>query len=116
MLSNVASKAKSDKLAATWRPRHTAEGTTIADYRIICVVRGTGGDLEGVGYAANGNAVMYDDIWTVEQAREAIEQGHRLYTLGPADGYATVERSGDGIRARSEHGEGDQLDDLPPCS
>ena len=55
----------------------------MADYRIICVVRGTDGDLQGVGYAANGNAVMYDEIWSVEQARAAIEQGDRLYTMHP---------------------------------
>jgi hypothetical protein len=79
------------------------------------VVRGTDGGLEGVGYAANGNAVMYDDTWTVEQARGAIEQGHRLYTLSPSGGYATVELSGEGISARSDHGAGDQLDDLPAC-
>ena len=91
-------------------------GTAIADYRIICVVRGTDGDLERVGYAANGNAVMYDDTWTVEQAREAIKEGHRLYTLSPSGGYAALELSEDGIRASSDHTAGDQLDDLPPCT
>lgn len=89
--------------------------TAIADYRIICVVRGTEGKLEGVGYAANGNAVMYDDIWTVEQARQAIEAGHRLYTLSSGGGYAEVELTVDGIQARSDHSPGDKLDDLPTC-
>ena len=93
----------------------TALRNAIADYRIICVVRGTEGNLEGVGYAANGNAVMYDDIWTVEQAREAIEEGHRLYTLSPAGGYAQVELTADGIQATSDHSPGDKLDDLPTC-
>lgn len=89
--------------------------TAIADYRIICVLRGTDGDLEGVGYAANGNAVMYDDIWTVEQARAALAEGHRLYTLSPEGGYAQVELTAEGIRATSDHSAGDTLDDLPTC-
>jgi len=100
------------KLAATFA---AARGVAIADYRIICVVRGTDGGLKGVGYAANGNAVMYDDVWTIEQVRQAIEQGHRLYTLSSSGGYGEVEPSGEGIRARSDHRPGDQLDDLPPC-
>jgi hypothetical protein len=58
---------------------------------------------------------MYDEIWTVEQARQAMEQGHRLYTLSSSGGYATVEPSEDGIRAPSDHGGRDQLDDLPTC-
>ena len=87
----------------------------MADYRIICVVRGTDGDLQGVGYAANGNAVMYDEIWNVEQARAAIEQGDRLYTLDASGCYGEVELSENGIRARSDKGTGDQLDELPAC-
>jgi hypothetical protein len=58
---------------------------------------------------------MYDDIWTVEQARHAIEQGHRLYTLSPSGGYAQVELSEESLRARSDHSTGDQLDELPVC-
>jgi hypothetical protein len=58
---------------------------------------------------------MYDDIWTIEQARHAIAQGHRLYTLSSSGGYGEVEPRGEGIRARSDHRTGDQLDDLPPC-
>ena len=87
----------------------------MADYRIICVVRGTDGDLEGVGYAANGNAVMYDDVWTVEQARDAIAQGNRLYSLSSSGGYSELELSGESIRAKSDHRTGDQLDELPAC-
>lgn len=68
-----------------------------------------------MGYAANGNAVMYDDVWTVEQARAAIEEGHRLYTLSSSGGYARVELTDDGIRATSDHNDADTLDDLPPC-
>jgi hypothetical protein len=113
VLSTVAFPPKGDKLAATQRPRFT--GVAIVDYRIICVVRGTDGDLQGVGYAANGNAVMYDEIWSVEQARSAVEQGHRLYILGPVAGFGEVEVFEDGIRATSAHGAGDRLDALPPC-
>lgn len=98
-----------------WLLRAALQGVRIADYRIICVVRGTDGDLEGVGYAANGNAVMYDDVWTVAEARDAIAQGNRLYTLSPSGGYAQVKRSGENLSAISDHGTGDQLDDLPTC-
>ena len=45
---------------------------------------------------------MYDDLWTLEQARQAIEQGHRLYTVSPETG------------APAEFDESD-LDGLPPC-
>ena len=58
---------------------------------------------------------MYDDIWTVEQAREALQAGHRLYILSPAGGYAQVELTDDGIQATSDHSGGDKLDDLPAC-
>lgn len=115
MLSTVASLREGDKLRATWRLRQTAEGRAIADYRIICVVRGEEGDLQGVGYAGNGNAIMYDDTWSVAQAREAIEEGHRLYTLSSSGGYAEVELTEDGIQATSDHSPGDQLDALPTC-
>lgn len=79
------------------------------------MVRDDEGDLQGVGYAGNGNAIMYDDVWTVEQARAAIEEGHRLYTLSPSGGYAEVELTDDGIQAMSDHSPGDTLDDLPAC-
>jgi hypothetical protein len=58
-----------------------------------------------VGYSANGNEVMYDDLWTIEQAREAIEQGHRLYVVSPTSG----DRSD--VDLESD----DDLADLPPC-
>ena len=98
-----------------WHLRPGSEGKAVADYRIICAVRGADGDLQGVGYAANGNAVMYDDVWTVEQARAAIAAGHRLYTLSSGGGYARVEVTEDGIRATSDHSDTNTLDDLPPC-
>jgi hypothetical protein len=58
-----------------------------------------------MGYSANGNAVMYDDLWTIEQAREALEQGHRLYIVSPA--------SGD--RTELDLESYDELEDLPTC-
>lgn len=79
------------------------------------MVRGDEGELQGVGYAENGNAVMYDDVWTVEQARAAIESGHRLYTLSPSGCYAKVERTELGIRAIPDHDGGDMIDELPVC-
>jgi hypothetical protein len=113
VLSTVASRSKGDKLALTFQ--RPVRGVAINDYRIICVVRGSDGDLEGVGYTANGNAIMYDEIWTVEQARSAVEQGDRLYTLSASGGYGEIELTEDGIRARSDQGEGDPLDELPSC-
>jgi hypothetical protein len=77
----------------------------IAEYRIICVVRRADGHPRAVGYSANGNGVMYDDIWSIEDARQAIEQGHRLYVLSPTSGDRTE------IDLESY----DALDDLPPC-
>lgn len=108
----------SDPRTINSRPHGVCGGQlrgVIADYRIICAVRGDEGELQGVGYAANGNAVMYDDVWTIEQARRAIEEGNRLYTLSPSGGYAVVELTGHGIQARSDHTGGDTLDELPAC-
>lgn len=76
-------------------------GAAIAEYRIICVVRRADGHPRAVGYTANGNGVMYDDLWTIEQARQAVADGHRLYT---------VDRSGERVDV-----ELDALEDLPPC-
>ncbi len=59
---------------------------------------------------------MYDDLWTVGQAREAIEQGHRLYTVSPSTGAeAELEVSADGIRTRPDQTTDNKLDDLPAC-
>jgi hypothetical protein len=92
------------------------DGVAIAEYRIICVVRRADGHLRAVGYSANGNAVMYDDLWSVAQAREAIEEGHRLYTVSPATGeQADLELHADGIRTRLDESTDHTLDDLPPC-
>jgi hypothetical protein len=115
LLSTVSSRLERDKLETTVASAAEIGGEVVADYRIICVVRSEAGELQGVGYAANGNAVMYDDVWTVEQARAAIEQGHRLYTLSPGGGYARVELTEEGIRASSDHNGRDTLDELPTC-
>lgn len=48
---------------------------------------------------------MYDDLWTIEQARNAIEQGHRLYVLSP----------GSGDRTELDLESYDELEDLPTC-
>ena len=55
-----------------------------------------------MGYTANGNDVMYDDLWTIEQARQAVADGHRLYTVDP---------SGERVDVAL-----DALEDLPPCN
>jgi hypothetical protein len=57
---------------------------------------------------------MYDDVWTIEQARHAIEKGHRLYVVSPSSGArAELELFGGGIRTRPEQTTDNSLDDLP---
>lgn len=57
---------------------------------------------------------MYDDVWTIEQARQAIEKGHRLYIVSPSTGAeAELELAGDGIRTKSEQTTDNTLYDLP---
>jgi hypothetical protein len=93
-----------------------AEERDIAEYRVICVVRREDGHLRAVGYSKDGNSVMYDDLWTVAQARQAIEEGNRLYTVSPATGeQADLEVHADGIRTRPDQASDNALDDLPPC-
>jgi hypothetical protein len=59
---------------------------------------------------------MYDGLWTVGQARERIEHGHRLYTVSPSTGAeADLEVSAEGIRANPGQATDNKLDDLPPC-
>ena len=48
---------------------------------------------------------MYDELWTIEEARAAIEEGHRLYVVSPASG-ARVELDLESYR---------DLEGLPPC-
>jgi hypothetical protein len=88
----------------------------IAEYRVICVVRRADGHLRAVGYTADGNGVMYDDVWTIEEARQAIEDGHRLYTISPATGARSeLEVHGEGIRTKPNQSAEHNLEDLPPC-
>jgi hypothetical protein len=89
----------------------------IADYRIVCVIRRADGHIRGVCYSADGNAVMYDDKWTLEEAREAIQQGHRLYAVSPSTGVEVeFELDEEGIRLKPRESADLDLDDLPSCS
>jgi hypothetical protein len=88
----------------------------VAEYRIICVVRRADGHVRAVGYSETANSVMYDDLWTLEEAREAIQQGHRLYAVSPSTGVEVeFELHGEGICARPGEGADLDLDDLPTC-
>jgi hypothetical protein len=99
----------------SWRLRiRSRDGSAIADYRIICVFHGANGQVRAVGYSEAGHAAMYDDVWTIEQARHAIEKGHRLYIVSPTTGaQAELELYGDGIRTKPEQSTDNTLDDLP---
>lgn len=67
-----------------------------------------------MGYSEGGHDVMYDDVWTIEQARHAIEKGHRLYIVSPSSGaQAEIEIFEDGIRTKPEQSTDNTLDDLP---
>jgi hypothetical protein len=55
---------------------------------------------------------MYDDLWTLDEARHAIQQGHRLFAVSPSTGVEVeLELHGEGIRASADL----DLDDLPSC-
>ena len=59
---------------------------------------------------------MYDDLWTLEEARHAIEQGHRLYAISPSTGVEIeIELQGEDLRARPGESVDHDLDDLPSC-
>ena len=88
----------------------------ISEYRIICVVRRADGHVRAVGYSEDGNSVMYDDLWTLDEARHAIQQGHRLFVVSPSTGVEVeLELNGEGIRAASGESTDLDLDDLPTC-
>ena len=90
-------------------------GKRTAEYRIVCVVRRADGHVRAVGYSARGDGIRHDDVWTLEEARSAIQQGLRLYAVSPSTGAEVeLELHGEGIRARP--GESVDLDDLPTCS
>ena len=87
-----------------------------AEFRIICVCRRADGHVRQIGYSESGTDVMYDDLWTVQQAREAIEQGHVLYVLDPSTGERSELELHDGELRPSSGLDADRtLDDLPPC-
>ncbi|TML73164.1 MAG: hypothetical protein E6G12_11895 [Actinobacteria bacterium] len=59
---------------------------------------------------------MYDELWSIEEARRAIQEGHRLYIVDPSTGERVeLELAGEDIRAKRERGTDNVLDDLPPC-
>lgn len=87
----------------------------MADYRIVCVNHAPEGHIESVGYTQYDTGEGYDDIWTVEEARYAIAQGHRLYTVSRTSGkQADVELYEDTIRTSPDQST-DNLDDLAHC-
>jgi hypothetical protein len=86
------------------------------EYRIVCVARRADGHVRAVGYSQHGNGVMYDDFWTLEEARLAIRQGHRLYAVSPSTGVEVeLELHEEGIRTKPNEGTDLDLDDLPTC-
>jgi len=59
---------------------------------------------------------MYDDLWTLEEARHAIQQGNRLYAVSPSTGVEVeFELQGEGIRPTPGENVDLDLDDLPTC-
>jgi hypothetical protein len=90
-------------------------GRRSTEYRIVCVVRRADGHVRAVGYSEGGHSVMYDDLWTLEEARHAIQQGHRLYAVSPTGVEVELELHGEGIRVRPGEGADLDLDDLPTC-
>jgi hypothetical protein len=88
---------------------------SISEYRIICVVRRADGHVRAVGYSEGGHSVMYDDLWTLEEARHAIQQGHRLYAVSPTGVEVELELHEESIRAKPGEGADLDLDDLPTC-
>ena len=93
-----------------------AERRSITGYRIVCVVRRADGHVRAVCYSESGSGVIYDDQWTLEEARHAIQQGHRLYAVSPSTGVEVeLELHGESIRARPGENADLDLDDLPTC-
>jgi len=88
---------------------------SITEYRIVCVARRADGHVRAVGYSEGGHSVMYDDLWTLEEARHAIQQGHRLYAVSPTGVEVEFELHGESVRARPGEGADLDLDDLPTC-
>jgi hypothetical protein len=88
----------------------------IGEYRIICVVRRADGHVRAVGYSESGHDSGHDDLWTLDEARRAIQQGHRLFTVSPSTGVEVeVELHEESIRTSSGESVDHDLDDLPNC-
>ena len=89
---------------------------SITEYRIVCLVRRADGHVRAVCYSESGSGVMYDDQWTLEEARHAIQQGHRLYAVSPSTGVEVeLALHGEGNRTRPGEDVDFDLDDLPTC-
>jgi len=59
---------------------------------------------------------MYDDLWTLEEARDAIQQGNRLFAVSPSTGVEVeFELNGEGIRPATADNVDLDLDGLPTC-
>lgn len=88
----------------------------MADYRIICTIRDEDGAIGSIGINQYDGDEGYDFIWTVAEARTAIEDGHRLYTKSPSTGKeADVEPYEDTIRTKPDDSTDNNLDNLPAC-
>jgi hypothetical protein len=89
---------------------------SITKYRIVCVVRRADGHVRAVGYSEHGDGVRHDDVWTLEEARHAIQQGLRLFAVSPSTGVEVeLELDGEGIRLAPGESADLDLDDLPTC-
>lgn len=86
------------------------------EYRIICLIRRDDGHLKALGYSENGNAAIYDGTWTIEEARQALYRGNRLYTVSPAGDKADLEYTNGRIRTKPHQTTDATLEDLPDCS
>ena len=88
----------------------------MAEYRVVCIVRRADGHVRAVGCSSNGNGVEHRDLLTLQEARRAIQQGHRLFAVSPSTGVEVeLELHGEGIRARPGESSDLDLDDLPTC-
>lgn len=86
-------------------------------YRIVCLVHRADGHLKALGYSESGHGDMYDGTWTLSEARHAIFQGHRLYTVSPSTGEEADLEFADGhIRIKAKPTADVALENLPNCS
>ncbi|MDX6287640.1 MAG: hypothetical protein QOG53_3125 [Frankiales bacterium] len=92
------------------------------DYQIVCVCVATS-ETGGHGHVVTvgiGTAGRFEDLLWVEEVYEAIERGHRFFTISRLTGQATqvfpsvccgIDTLRTGMPAAGRHG----LDDLPLC-